>query len=217
MKSENLPLRPAATRWAAKLTLGLAGLIGGVAALAASQASAATVVNFDDLTGNGTLADGYHGITWNGAWNYYDSPQYPYTPASGLERIFNNSIILGPPTDAGFSFSAPVVFNGAAFSGYPNTDVSFDLYLGATLVHTSSSLAPTSTPAFLSSGYSGLVDRVVIRDAGPADVLGSFVVDNVTFGPAGSVVEPAAWAMLLVGFTGLGALLRSRRNAPLPA
>ena len=44
-----------------------------------------------------------------------------------------------------------------------------------------------------------------------------FVVDRVYFAPTsdvGGVPEPATWAMMLMGFGGLGAVIRRRRNAP---
>jgi hypothetical protein len=43
-----------------------------------------------------------------------------------------------------------------------------------------------------------------------------FVVDRVYFAPTSEirVPEPATWAMMLMGFGGLGAVIRRRRNAP---
>jgi hypothetical protein len=35
---------------------------------------------------------------------------------------------------------------------------------------------------------------------------------SVTFAPAAGVPEPASWAMMILGFTGMGALLRARRQ-----
>lgn len=39
-----------------------------------------------------------------------------------------------------------------------------------------------------------------------------FVVDRVYFTPTAAVPEPATWAMMLMGFGGLGAVLRRRRT-----
>ena len=71
-------------------------------------AAHATVVTFDSLSGAGTVADGYGGIQWNGNWQYYDSPQDPYNPASGAERVYptNNDVSL-----ADFTFLSPVTFD----------------------------------------------------------------------------------------------------------
>lgn len=45
---------------------------------------------------------------------------------------------------------------------------------------------------------------------------GDYIVNNVVVdlnAPSGGVPEPSAWAMMLVGFAGLGTVLRSRRRA----
>ena len=42
---------------------------------------------------------------------------------------------------------------------------------------------------------------------------GDYIVNNVVVGPNAPVPEPASWALMLVGFGGLGAALRSRRRA----
>lgn len=47
-----------------KSLLVASSLIVGAAALV-PQAAQATVVNFDSLTGNGIVANGYGGITWD--------------------------------------------------------------------------------------------------------------------------------------------------------
>jgi PEP-CTERM motif len=171
----------------------------------------ATVVTFDDLTGAGTLADGYGGITWNGQWDYYDFAQFPYTPKSDFERIYNNT--QSSPSE--FSFGAPSVFDGAWFSGYADVDgfganpIHFDLYDGATLVWTSGTLLPSDTPAFLASGYSGLVTRVAVS----SDSGDYYVMDDVTFNGSAPVPEPASLTLLGLGLAGMGARRWRQRKA----
>ena len=182
----------------------LVGAALGAVLLTCATTAGATVVTFDDLSGDGVVPDGYAGITWNGQWSYTDGVQSPYTPASPPTRVYD-----GLPAGQ-FNFSAPVTFDGAYFSGFEDATVQFQLYLGGSLVGTSGVLAPSSTPSFLTSGYSGAVDEV--RVVSPR--ANFFVMDDVTFNSiAAAIPEPATWTMLLLGFFGLGAALRARSRA----
>jgi hypothetical protein len=191
-----------------KAMLAAAALVG-VLALGAASAASATVVTFDDIAANGVVADGYGGIIWAGNWDNYSDPQSPYTPASGDTRVYADyNLGCCAVDDTNFYFAAPVVFDGAFFAGQSDQGlVTFGLYNGGVLVHTSASLDPTETPTFLASGYAGPVDEVRVN--GPRDF---FVMDDVTYGPA-AVPEPAAWVLMIAGFGLTGALLRRRRTA----
>ena len=95
--------------------------------------------------------------------------------------------------------------------------MTFDLYLNGGLVATSSPLITSSTAAFLSSGYSGLVDEVKVHETciGLCDTNGYhgyYVMDDITY-----TVTPLPAALPLFA-TGLGALgllgwRRKRKNA----
>jgi hypothetical protein len=179
-------------------------------ALLASGAASAAVVNFDDLSGSGAVADGYGGINWGGVWTYYDSPQPPYTPSSGLERVYTPGTGSGEYT---FSFVTPdQLFNGAWFAGTDTTTVEFNLYNDGSLVWTSASLGTTSTPTFLSSGYSGAVDVVGVF----SNANDFYVMDDVTYGgDVTAAPEPATMSLVLVSLVGLG-VLRRRAYSPQP-
>ncbi|MBW8813581.1 MAG: PEP-CTERM sorting domain-containing protein [Caulobacterales bacterium] len=185
-----------------KTWLATAALAG---ALAVAGAASATVVNFDDLTGSGVVADGYGGVTWGGNWDYYDFSQSQYTAESPRTRVYSDynlgSLEVG---DTNFYFAAPAVFSGAFFSGYDLAPISFGLYNSGVLVHTSAELHISGTPQFLASGYAGPVDEVRVR--GDRDY---FVMDNVTYS-ASATPEPAAWALMIGGFGLAGAALRRR-------
>ena len=164
------------------------------------NSAGATVVTFDDLSGTDLVPDGYGGINWGGNWTYYDTPQAPYAPNSGSQRIYESL------PEAMFTFVTPnQVFDGAWFSGYSYL-VSFNLYNDSSLVWSSGTLPPSSVPAFLASGYSGAVDAVGVVAANP----NFFVMDDVTYGSGSTVPEPASM-LLLAG--GLMSLVRVRRSA----
>ncbi|WP_321472403.1 PEP-CTERM sorting domain-containing protein [uncultured Paludibaculum sp.] len=153
-----------------------------------SATAPAAVLTFEDLTGSGVVPIDYAGVTWDGFWSYYDSPQDPYNPASGVERVYNYGTRQ-------FAFATPVVFNGAYFAGTDN--LQYDLYLTGGLVASSGSIELSSTPTFLASGYSGLIDEVRVN-ATP----GYFVMDDVTFN-ASAVPEPTSIGLVGLGLAGL--------------
>jgi hypothetical protein len=170
--------------------------------LGAVTASADTVVTFDDLTGQALVPNGYGGINWNGNWTYYGFVQSPYTPKSGPNRVFD----LSPSGDT-FSFLTPEVFEGAFFSGFSSATVKFNLFNGANLVWTSATLAPNSTPTFLSSGYSGMVTKVEVSSPVPD----FFVMDNVTYATGSTTVsEPSSLLLLGAGLLGSAGILRRK-------
>ena len=160
----------------------------------------AAVISFEDLSGQAALPSNYAGLTWTSGWDYYDWAQPPYNPSSGVVRVYNN----GGTPPPGFSFPAPVVFDGAYFAG--NSNAQYQLYLSGGLVATSGLIGLSSTPAFLASGYAGLIDEVrlnVIQQ-------GQFVMDDVTYnGANGQIPEPATIGLFGAGLVGL-LLLRRR-------
>jgi len=174
--------------------------------LVAVTASAGTVVvNFDDLTGAGLVPDGYGGINWSGNWTYYDSAQPPYNPSSPPSRVYDSNVAVFPQDTFSFVNPAGEVFLGAWFAGYPEATITFNLFNGANLVWTSNTLAPTDVPAFLTSGYSGLVTSVQVLSPEPD----TFVMDDVTYS---TVPEPTSLMLLGTGLmAGIGAIRRKHR------
>ncbi|MEH2002023.1 MAG: PEP-CTERM sorting domain-containing protein [Nostoc sp.] len=169
-----------------------------LSALAIStSANASTVVTFDDLTGDNLLVpDGYGGIQWDNNWIYYGFEQNPFNPESIPNRIYGNYGKWNGPSSIPFYFASPVIFDGGYIAGSDaSVPASFSLYNGGTLQATSASLTPFSTPTFLSSDYTGLVDEVRVNWNNNTTVL-----DNVTYHTA-AVPEPAS----LIGLLGLGA------------
>ena len=100
-------------------------------------------------------------------------------------------------------FPSLVRFDGAYFAGIESSTVTFQLYNSGSLVATSGTLIPSSTPTFLASGYIGLVDEVrVVSDAFRA-------MDNVTYNTdIETVPEPST--ILGLGLLGLGAFCQRK-------
>lgn len=154
--------------------------------------SSATVLDFEDLTGSGSMPDPYHGIIdWeDNVWFHYDWVQNPYYPSSGVQRTYESSNDYTPS----WKFLTDVVYNGSFFSGYADATVQMDLYLNGSMVHSTGVFAPSSTPTFFGTGYSGLVDAVTINTP-RADF---WVMDDLTY-DCGNPQVPEPTTMLLLG------------------
>ena len=166
-------------------------------ALAAPFASA-TVLTFDDLTGQSVMVNGYGGFDWTG-WSHYDWAQSPFNPSSGSTRLYNDN------NNASISSASAFTLEGAYFSG--QAAVSFNMYLGNSLVASSGWLTTTSTPTFLSSSYNGLIDKIVVNSNQP----NFFTLDDLTVNSVSAVPEPETYAMLLAGLGVMGAVARRRK------
>ena len=183
--------------------------LASLAVLVSTGTAHAATLTFDDLSGGGTLADGYGGINWGGSWSYYDTLQDPYNANSPAERIYS------PETGSGeysFDFVTPdQTFLGAYFAGWSFATVSFNLYNDGSLVWTSSTLFPSSVPTFLDSGYSGAVDRVGVSSQANAFYVMDDVTYNTTLDPIPDPI-PEPTSMLLLGTGLVGAAFSRRRR-----
>jgi hypothetical protein len=187
---------------------------------AAGRAQAGpVVVTFDDLSGSGVVPDGYGGIKWMGHWDYYGDPQDPYTPHSAPNRIYtdyNQPVAFGHlgVGENTFAFLTPETFLGAWVSGAGadgiDVQVGFNLYYQGNLVHSTPLMVPTDVPAFLASGYNGLVDTVGVYSTNHD----YFVLDDITYSTA-KAPEPASLTLCALG-AGLTGLAWRRRKDGLP-
>ena len=77
----------------------------------------------------------------------------------------------------------------------------------------STTITPGASAPFTMHTFSfttAAAGNLVFTENGPSNQQGN-LLDNVTLS-AGGVPEPTSWALMLLGFSGLGAMLRVRRR-----
>jgi len=196
-------------------------LIAPLIAAGLCASAQATVLTFDDVTSSSwaSVPQNYGGLIWDLAaqccegWHIWQ-PTDSYPAHSGHYVAYAHS------NRVGVSFADTSIFDGAYFSGYPYSSVSYDLYFHNALVSSSHSVRLNGGPTWLGSGYTGLVDRVqfVVQGSGQY-----WVMDDFTYhAPSPStpppqlpaIPEPETHALMLAGLILLaGVSVRRRRTA----
>jgi hypothetical protein len=179
------------------------------------SAAHADVLNFDDL-GNALrfFTANYQGFKFgtnsaaDTAWFHTGTATVDYTPHSGRVfaatdyQLYDNE----NPWEAtqGITNTVDFTFDGAWFSG--GDQVRYQLYNNGALVYTSADSAMLSAvSSWVPSGYTGLVDEVVIVGR-----QGFYAMDDFTFNSP--VPEAGSLALFSAGLLALGALIRRRAN-----
>jgi hypothetical protein len=216
-----------------RITLGL--LAATAVTAAALPAAASTTISFDERTSADGVNTGdfesdgfaFSNIQDAGFRSWGTEGEFsPFNADPDGATLFNNANGPGTFTKVGggaFALTSIDIAgntDGKEFGGAPIVDPS------PFVVRFTGALAGggTVTQDFTLSGGVGLSNfmfdsdfldvRSVSWDAGPAGGEGHFAqLDNIIAGDAvtGGVPEPAAWALMLAGFAGVGGLLRRRR------
>ncbi len=198
--------------------------------------ASAIVLTFDDLPITGTppnatgaYFDSLPSATYNGfsfanqsGNRWFWNPNRDLVPGGPFNGV-NDSTWVGVDTTAtpeGASDNvAPAItsavdfnFDGASFAGFD--PVRFKLYLDGALVSTSIGCSLTNVSTFCASGYSGLVDTVVIENLTPAGVPPGayFSMDNFTYNTVSAVPVPGALMLLASGLPVLARYSRRRKQ-----
>ena len=160
------------------------------------------------------FAAGFAGDTVNGTYYYpdtgsvYEDDGSAVAPTSFFFNTgFPNTTATVGDTQITISFDAGGgAFNGTSFNGPVITDLTSSRITGVTLDAATTLAGFTASDlSFTSNSVSFNLEGLWVPDAS------NIVVADIQFG--GGVPEPATWALMLVGFAGLGATLRSGRKS----
>ena len=180
-------------------------IVASAALAALSVGAHASVLTFEDVpltTGPHFFLANFHGFKFGTnvlattAWFYTDEVSAFYTPKSPSHYIATDfSLYTGAQFEATQSITSVTafIFDGAWFTGQDK--IRYQLYKSGLLVHTSTdshSLTDT-TPQFVNSGYTGLVDEVVIFGT-----QGYYALDDFTYNTGTGVPEPTSLALVLL-------------------
>lgn len=189
-------------------------LIAFGAAIAASPASAATVIDFDNL-GNGVqVTNQYAGVTFSS-----QAGSQILTTAQNLGTSLPNFICSATTSincvdDVYVNFSSGV--SGLSFIAVGDNNVGHNgdvrVFAGASLLGTVNIIGDANgfSPYLVDLGAFSGITRIEIANITDLAGLG---YDDFTFtvgGGASGVPEPATWAMMLLGFGIVGSTMRRR-------
>jgi hypothetical protein len=171
----------------------------------------ATVLTFEDLSGNVTtpISDGYGGFNWNSAASVISITK-DFHPGSGYQvgTIGNISVFNAygsTPTNIDWADqNGTFTFNGAQFtSAWYDQQLTFKGYKDGNELYSQTYSISTVTPLLIELDWFG-IDRLQINSTNA-----HWDMDNFTFNGSAPVPEPSTFLLLGAGLLGAG-LLRKK-------
>jgi len=181
-----------------------------IAASLATSAAAATITTTVSATG-----------AYNGALSVVNDGVFPAN-GSNYDSVQNVTFGAGfGGTPAVFTFNfARSILDGFLATVDNNDKYIFEFFDGATLVNTASILGSEGSVGWgvetfsrSLSNFAATSVRVSTSAGDGRASLGEFQLTGTAVPVSGAVPEPATWAMMLLGFIGLGGAVRRRRAA----
>jgi hypothetical protein len=168
-----------------------AALTVGVLAIVVESA-VATVIDFDDLTGSGTVPTNYQGLTWTG-WGHYDRAQAPYYSSSPSTRIYhshgNNPLI---------EFGQTVTFEGLWIAGFSTGQYVIGYQAGNPVFTSSPQANDLSTfGTFLNLNWD--VDAISVYSEWYAGSYAYYVLDDIKYTARGANVPDSGMTLSMLG------------------
>jgi PEP-CTERM motif len=194
-----------------------------LAVLSFADHASARVINFDNLSGENLIPKGYSGLHWSKQFFYIDGLTYPIAGTGYTNGVVSPPNVAFNGSGLNVSFGRKTAFELDSFditSAWRNgMSVTVTGELNGVTVDSTTFKINVSGPTLETFDWD--VNEVSFHAFGGKSAFGPrhgriFVLDNLTIGavpalsPAVSdgafraVPEPSTWAMMLLGFAGLG-------------
>ena len=205
------------------MRFGLKGLVAAVAMLSfSSAASASTTITFEGQP-TGTVANGYtlNGVAFSavggGSPSIYSGAEVNGTRgllAGADSASFIQMVFSGLNTDLSLAFGNDETCNISSCV-YNSDRAILSLFLNGAQVASTFVLFNQNNIADQRIGINGVIFNSATLAYGTANGIGTLneAIDDITFSAAAAVPEPSTWAMMLIGFAGIGYSMRRRRRS----